>query len=393
MKLQLYQFLLYLFLFIQLILAHGIHHHDGEEEEEEGHDHDHDHEDHDHEKEYPIGYTLIGIAAVLVCSFLGTILPIIFKNKSYFHENTLLFNSVKLFGTGIILSVAFIHMIIPAGQILSSEYTYKIFYEGYTSFTGVFVILGIILTHVIQVYTSHFLTKNSDSHEHSHENEIDHNSKSSDITIDVNDEKKKMEGDDITNIKNVWHKKNSKTEVVPAVDGCVEEQHGLLHLIENKEKQVISYLLEIGISIHSILIGIAFGMTRDSELIILMIALMFHQFFEGVSLSSVFIEAHFKRNRAIIVMIIVYSLTLPIGAFIGVIIRNAIESTDRVYLTVQGIIDAVAGGILIYDDLVNILSRHCNSTVFKKSSISKKNVQLIAFYCGIAVMAVIGIWA
>jgi len=392
MRLHLYQFLLYVFLFTQLILAHGIHHHDEEEEEEEGHDHeDHDHDEHEHGKEYPIGYTLIGIAAVLVCSFVGTVLPIIFKNKSFFHENTLLFNSVKLFGTGVILSVAFIHMIIPAGQILSSEYTYKIFNESYTSFTGVFVILGIILTHIIQVYTSHFLSKDSESHKHDHDN--DNSSKSSDITISIGDEKKKVDSDDITNIKDVWHSKNSKTEVVSAVDGCAEEQHGLLHLIENKEKQVISYLLEIGISIHSILIGVAFGMTNDSELIILMIALMFHQFFEGVSLSSVFIEAHFKRNTAIIIMIIVYSLTLPIGAFIGVIIRNAIESTDRVYLTTQGIIDAVAGGILIYDDLVNILSRHCNSTVFKKSSIPRKNIQLFAFYCGIAVMAIIGIWA
>jgi len=216
----------------------------------------------------------------------------------------------------------------------------------------------------------------------------------SDVTIVINDEKKKLDNSsDITNSKNIWHSRNSKTETVAAVDGCVEEQHGLLHLIESKEKQMVSYLLEIGISIHSILIGIAFGMTKDSELIALMIALMFHQFFEGVSLSSVFIEAHFKRNTAIIIMIVVYSLTLPIGAFIGVLIRNAIESTDRLYLTLQGIIDAVAGGILVYDGLVNILSRHCSSSLFKNSSILKKNIQLLAFYIGITVMAVIGIWA
>jgi len=367
---KLYQFFIYVLMLTQLIWAHGVHHHD-EEGEEEGHDHGHE------EKTYPVGITIIGIAAVLLCSFLGTILPIIFRNKSFFREDTLLFSCIKLFGTGVILAVVFIHMVIPAGQILTSEYTYEIFYEKYTSFAGVFAILGIILTHIIQVYTSHFLYKNNENPNHQ---------KSSDSSVTIAFD---TEGADITEEK-MYQNKNKN---LSAIDGCAEEQHGLLHMMESKEKQIICYLLEIGISLHSILIGIAFGMTNDEELIVLMVALIFHQFFEGVSLSSVFIEAHFKRFTAIIIMIFVYSLTLPIGAVIGLLIRSAIESTDKVYITTQGIIDAVAGGILIYDDLVNILSRHCNSNLFKRGSITRKNAQLIAFYCGIAVMAIIGIWA
>ncbi|KAG4098254.1 Zinc/iron permease [Neocallimastix lanati (nom. inval.)] len=379
-----YQFLFYVFMFTQLIWAHGIHHHDDEEGEEHEHEHEGEGEVHDHEHEhegktYPLSVSFIGIAAVLLCSFLGTILPIIFRKKSFFREDTLLFSCIKLFGTGVILAVAFIHMVIPAGQILTSEYTYEIFYEKYTSFAGVFAILGIILTHVIQVYTSHFLYKNND-------HDLSKKSSESSVSISVDSNESNAE-------EKKYHTMNNKKEVVSAVDGCAEEQHGILHMMENKEKQIICYLLEIGISLHSILIGIAFGMTNDEELIVLMIALIFHQFFEGVSLSSVFIEAHFKRFTAIIIMIVVYSLTLPIGGVIGILIRNAIESTDKVYLTTQGIIDAVAGGILIYDDLVNILSRHCNSNLFKKGSIMRKNAQLISFYCGIAVMAIIGIWA
>jgi len=385
------QFLIYIFMFIQLILAHGIHHHDEDEGEEghvhEEHEHEHEHE-HENEKVYPMSVTVAGIAAILLCSFIGTILPVIFKNKSYFKENTLLFSCVKLFGTGVILSVAFIHMIIPAGQILSSEYTYKLFNESYTSFTGVFVILGILITHGIQVYTSHFLYKDSSNHRHSHDKS---SITTESVTLSISSNEGKKDGD-ITD-GDVWHKKNTKTERVSAIDGCAEDQHGIFHMMESKEKQIICYLLEIGISIHSILIGIAYGMTNNEELIILMIALMFHQFFEGVSLSSVFIEAHFKRSTAIIIMICVYTLTLPIGAVIGVIIRSAIQSTDRVYLTSQGIIDALAGGILIYDDVVNILTRHCTSELFRDSTFFKKNIQLFSFYCGIIVMAIIGLWA
>ncbi|ORY61100.1 Zinc/iron permease [Neocallimastix californiae] len=344
-------------LFSQLVWTHGIHH-NHEEGEEDVHEHEHERE---HEgKIYPMSANIGGILAILYCSFLGTILPIIFKKKYSLKEDSLIFSCIKLLGTGVILAVAFIHMIIPAGQILTSEYTYEIFNEKYTSFTGVFVIFGIILTHIIQIYTSHYLYKNSghNLHDYSSENSV-----------------------------------SLSKNYVSAVDGCAEEQHGLLHMMENKEKQIICYLLEIGISIHSVLIGIAFGMTNNEELLPLMVALVFHQFFEGVSLSSVFIEARFKRSVAITTMIIIYTLTLPFGAVIGLLIRNAIESTDKVYLTSQGIIDAIAGGILIYDDLVNILSRHCNSELFRKGSLLRKNTQLFCFYCGIAIMAVIGIWA
>ena len=376
-----YQFIFYVFMFIQFIWAHGIHE-DHDHEHEPDHEYEHEHE-HD-EKIYPVSVSIVGIIAVLLCSFLGTILPIIFRNQSFFREDTLFFSCTKLFGTGVIIAVAFIHMVIPAGQILTSKYTYEIFNEKYTSFAGVFAILGIILTHIIQVYTSHFLYKNNDHHTHQN---ITYSSVS--LSVDSDDNKNESELSE----EKIYHKMNNKKELVSAIDGCAEEQHGLLHMMESKEKQIICYLLEIGISLHSILIGIAFGMTNDEELIVLIVALIFHQFFEGVSLSSVFIEAHFKRFTAIIIMIFVYSLTLPIGAVIGLLIRSAIESTDKVYITTQGIIDAVAGGILIYDDLVNILSRHCNSNLFKRGSITRKNAQLIAFYCGIAVMAIIGIWA
>jgi len=388
---KLYQFLIYVLFFLQLIYAHGIHV-DHDEDEDEDHDHDHevegeDYHSHVHEKQYSSYVTLIGIFLILLCSFLGTILPVIFKRSSFFKETTLLFGCVKLFGTGIILSTAFIHIVIPADHILTSKYTYKLFNEDYTSFAGVFTILGIVLTHSIQVITSHLLYKNADLHLHE---DLSTSSNGSDVTVSVDKLKNEM---DIVNRSNYSVDQKRIQRPKGHIDACSEDQHGILHMMESKEKQIICYLLEIGISIHSILIGIAYGMTNNEELIILMIALMFHQFFEGVSLSSVFIEAHFKRSTAIIIMICVYTLTLPIGAVIGVIIRSAIQSTDRVYLTSQGIIDALAGGILIYDDVVNILTRHCTSELFRDSTFFKKNIQLFSFYCGIIVMAIIGLWA
>jgi len=413
-----YKFLLLLFCILQFVATHGIH----EEEEEEDHDHE-DNDDHEHEeKEYATYVNLIGIAAVLVCSALGTILPILLKNKKFFREDTILFSSVKLFGTGVILGVAFIHMLSPANELLTSKYSVTLFNETYTSFSGVFAITGIIITHFIQVYASHFLEENH-KHDHIHVHKTsDCGNKSFD---NQKDEIIKIEDcEDISNIKitssddsnnsnnteysseeltkvgskeinansKEWHEKNNKVSLVPAVDNCAANQHEIMHLLEKKEKQIVCYLLEIGISIHSILVGIAFGLERHG-LIVLMIALMFHQFFEGVSLSSVFIEAHFKHIRSIIFMIVLYSCTMPIGGIIGVILHTIIKPTSTTYVILQGIIDSVAAGILIYDVLVNILSRHCTSCNWKNTGLLGKNIQLLSFYFGLFVIAIIGVWA
>jgi len=395
-----YKYLLLIFLILQTVVSHGIGHMD-EDDDDHDHEHEHEHEEED-EKEYGIHVTIIGIIAVLICSFLGTVLPVLLKKKSFFKEDTILFGSVKLFGTGVILGVAFIHMLSPANELLTSKYTYALFNEKYTSFSGIFAIAGILITHLIQVYASHFL---EDVHGHDHIH-VHNTSDCKGLKHEKSDIIKLEEGDitkcesissDETKRENVseskeWHERNNKVSLVPAVDDCAANQHEILHLLERKEKQIVCYLLEIGISLHSVLIGVAFGL-ESHGLIVLMIALMFHQFFEGVSLSSVFIEAHFKRISATLLMIILYSCTMPLGGVIGLILRSSLEPTSKVYITLQGIIDSIAAGILIYDILVNILARHCTSCNWKKTRFIGKNIQLFSFYLGLFIIAIIGIWA
>ena len=82
-------------------------------------------------------------------------------------------------------------------------------------------------------------------------------------------------------------------------------------------------LLEIGIAAHSIIIGIALGIESGSEFTTLLVALSFHQFFEGLALSTVVAEAKFKRPFAAIFTVIFYSLTTPLGIAIGIAIRQS----------------------------------------------------------------------
>jgi zinc transporter 1/2/3 len=82
--------------------------------------------------------------------------------------------------------------------------------------------------------------------------------------------------------------------------------------------------LEFGVAFHSILIGITLG-TTSIDFIYLLIAICFHQFFEGLALSSIINEFRFsqksKKNIKNI-MLAFYVLSTPLGCLIGILTRH-----------------------------------------------------------------------
>lgn len=54
-----------------------------------------------------------------------------------------------------------------------------------------------------------------------------------------------------------------------------------LELPSDAQKRISTYILEAGVAAHSVIIGVTLGVSSGSEFIGLLIALLFHQFFEG----------------------------------------------------------------------------------------------------------------
>ena len=59
----------------------------------------------------------------------------------------------------------------------------------------------------------------------------------------------------------------------------------------------------------------------------------------------------------------------------------------------SGILDAFSAGLLIYDSIVNIIVPHFSQFAATCPSKGVQARQLVAFWAGIAVMAVLGKWA
>lgn len=163
---------------------------------------------------------------------------------------------------------------------------------------------------------------------------------------------------------------------------------------------VKAYMMEISVAIHSVIIGIALGSLGGPDnlqsLQALIIAICFHQFFEGLGLGTV-IEA--ARNdlgfQKIVIFAVTFALTVPIGVAIGIVITNDQTLADGPTAAQEyslGCLNSVAAGIMIYVALVEMAAED-----FQQSSIASriglKAKMYTALVLGTLFMAVLAIWA
>ncbi|KDO64383.1 hypothetical protein CISIN_1g044821mg, partial [Citrus sinensis] len=115
-------------------------------------------------------------------------------------------------------------------------------------------------------------------------------------------------------------------------------------------------VLELGILVHSVIIGISLGASESPKTIKpLVAALTFHQFFEGMGLGGCITQAKFK-SRGVAILALFFSLTTPVGIAIGIGISSVYDENSPTALIVEGIFNAAAAGILIYMSLVDLLA-------------------------------------
>lgn len=119
---------------------------------------------------------------------------------------------------------------------------------------------------------------------------------------------------------------------------------------------IVSQVLEFGIVIHSVIIGISLGASeRPSTIKPLVAGLSFHQFFEGTGLGGCISQAKFNY-RTISIMVLFFSLTTPTGIAVGIGISKIYDESSPTALIVQGLLNSASAGILTYKALVDLLT-------------------------------------
>jgi zinc transporter 1/2/3 len=163
-----------------------------------------------------------------------------------------------------------------------------------------------------------------------------------------------------------------------------------IDVLANQQSQV--YFLELGILIHSVIIGFSLGTLGGEEQLAFLVAVCFHQFFEGTAMSAIIVDQFINQKAVSIVLILCYIVSTPIGIALGIVARLSHQNESSMLLT-QGILEALAAGILLYDSLIAIISPLFSSRIYTAGSKTFRGCSILVLWLGVGFMCVVGNWA
>ncbi|KAF2840297.1 Zinc/iron permease [Patellaria atrata CBS 101060] len=183
-------------------------------------------------------------------------------------------------------------------------------------------------------------------------------------------------------------------QAYPAVSSFDRDEEGWVDPLVLKKMNLNITLLEGGILFHSIFVGMTISITSEG-FIILLIAILFHQFFEGLGLGSRIAEVPYpKKSPRPWILVVAFGTTCPIGQVIGLVTRNSYDPSSAFALILVGVFNAISSGLLIYAALVDLLqedflSEEANRTLSGKDKI----VAFLILLLGALGMAIVGAFA
>ncbi|KAI8526718.1 hypothetical protein RHMOL_Rhmol12G0017300 [Rhododendron molle] len=326
----------------------------------------------DNNKSEALRYKLGAFVSILVAGAIGVYLPMVAKRVPALSPEKNAFFVVKTFAAGVILATGCVHVLPDAFEKLTSPcLTGVVWNFPWAGFVLMVVaIFTLMLDNLATSYYSQSQLANA----------------STDPVVHVDEE---MTGEhanqDVPVHTHTTHGHSHGSAMLSSgYDGPVSKE-----LIRYR---VIAQVLELGIVVHSVIIGLALGASESPSYIKpLVAALSFHQFFEGVGLGGCITQAKLKC-RAITIMALFFSLTTPIGIAIGIGITNVYKENSPTALIVEGILNAAASGILIYMSLVDLLAADFENPRMQ----TNMKLQMVAYASllfGAGCMSLIAKWA
>lgn len=161
-----------------------------------------------------------------------------------------------------------------------------------------------------------------------------------------------------------------------------------------KKQSMQITLIEGGILFHSVFVGMTISITAEG-FIILLIAIVFHQAFEGLGLGTRIADVPYPKNSwKPWVLVVAFGTTAPIGQAIGLITRGSYDPNSAFGLIIVGVFNAISSGLLIYAALVDLLAEDFLSEEAQHTLTGRdKTTAFIYVLLGAAGMAVVGAFA
>ncbi|KAI4357931.1 hypothetical protein L6164_001847 [Bauhinia variegata] len=314
-----------------------------------------------HDRSKAMKLKIIAISSILITSMVGVCLPLFSRAVPALQPDRDLFVVVKAFASGVILATGYMHVLPDSFDDLRSECLPEDPWHKFP-FTTFIAMLAAIFTLMVDSFSISFFNKkiaNSSAVEAS-----DHNGT------------------------------NQVKELQQFGHG---HGHGHGHVQCQDSRQLLRYrvvaqVLEAGILVHSMVIGLSMG-ASDNPCTIrpLIAALCFHQFFEGMGLGGSILQAEYGLKVKAI-MAFFFSSTTPFGIALGIGLSKVYSDSSPTSLIVEGVLNAVSAGLLNYMALVDLLAAEFMGPKLQKN-LKLQGLSYIAVLLGAGGMALMAKWA
>ncbi|RHZ45827.1 putative ZIP family zinc transporter [Aspergillus thermomutatus] len=169
--------------------------------------------------------------------------------------------------------------------------------------------------------------------------------------------------------------------------------------MQSPQRQLLQcLLLEAGILFHSIFIGMALSVATGTSFIVLLVAICFHQTFEGFALgsriASLIPDLFSPSSPKPWLMSLAYGTTTPVGQAIGLVLHNLYDPASTTGLLMVGITNAISSGLLLFAGLVELLAEDFLSESSYATLRGRRRIEAcIAVASGALLMAFVGAFA
>ncbi|WOG83475.1 hypothetical protein DCAR_0102650 [Daucus carota subsp. sativus] len=307
-----------------------------------------------HDKPYAQKLKIIAIFAILITSMIGICLPIFTRAVPALSPDRNLFAVVKAFASGVILATGYMHVLPDSFDALRSECLPDRPWHKYP-FTTLVAMFSAVLTLMVDsfamsLFKRHYALESGEQKEVSNE--------SVELQSHCHGHGVAAEGSDATLLR------------------C----------------RVVAQILELGIIVHSVIIGLSLGASNNPCTIRpLVAALCFHQMFEGMGLGGCILQANY-RAKTNAIMVFFFSATTPFGIILGLVLSNVYSDNSPAALIVEGLLDAASAGLLNYMALVDLLAPDFMGAKLQ-AHLKLQALCYVAVVLGAGGMSVMAIWA
>ncbi|KAA8917127.1 hypothetical protein TRICI_000723 [Trichomonascus ciferrii] len=300
------------------------------------------------DRDYNIPLRIGLIFVILATSAIGVYGPMVVRSLLKVPTDGVIFTIIKQFGTGVVISTAFVHLMTHAALMWDNDCLGTLQYE---STSTAITMAGLFLAFLLE-YIGSRMTKKFSTVEPTSTNDVEQNSEQHSDT------------------------KNDSTEQ------CLVQPNS----------HVSVAVMEAGIVFHSILIGITLVVAGDSFFITLFIVIIFHQMFEGLALGAR-ITTLDTGVWTKILMGLVFALITPIGMAIGTGVLSKFNGNDPSTIIALGTLDAFSAGVLIWTGIVEMWAYDWIYGYLASSSWLVTSCAVVSLVAGMILMSVLGKWA